>query len=222
MTQARTTHAALVVYEPTDPALSIEFELNPESLTRTRTWQVDGSTSRALRAEPFESPADTARVTQGAVPSAESLTFTVLLDATDRLQAGDPVTGTLGIQPELDLLDCMAAPKVHGPDGAQVLSGLGLGGRRGFAREETLSILLFVWGERTFPVLLTSLKVEEQAHLPSLYPYRATVTVTLEVIESANQFYTAEAVRRSDSARRASTQRILPAAGDRAAERSAR
>ncbi len=195
MTAPRIAPSGLVEYSLAVPPLAIEFELSPESVTRTRTWHLDEKTSQALQATPFRSPADTVAVTQGAVPSAETLSFTLLLDATDRLNAGDPVASRLGVQPELDVLASMAQPKVHGPKGVQVLAGLGLGGRRGFAREETLSVLLFVWCEKVQAVLMTSLQIEEQAHLPSLFPYRARATIQLQVIESDNPFQVANAAR---------------------------
>ena len=50
------------------------------------------------------------------------------------------------------------------------------------------------------PVLLTGVGVEEQAHLPSLIPYRAKVQVSLQVVEGDNPFLRAEAVRRRASA----------------------
>jgi ferritin len=56
-------------------------------------------------------------------------------------------------------------------------------------------LLLFIWGLHILPVFLTSVAVTEQAHLPSLMPYRAEVALTMQVIEGGNPFYQVEQVR---------------------------
>jgi hypothetical protein len=38
-------------------------------------------------------------------------------------------------------------------------------------------------------------QVEEKAHLPNLIPYRANVTLSMQVIEGNNPFYEVEKVR---------------------------
>jgi hypothetical protein len=86
-------------------------------------------------------------------------------------------------------------PKSQGPGGLQMLSSLGLGSPRAFQRDESASVLLFIWGTHVLPVFLTSVSIAEQAHLPSLIPYRATVTLSMQVIEGKNPFYTVEKAR---------------------------
>ena len=76
-----------------------------------------------------------------------------------------------------------------------MLSGLGLGSQRAFARDEFPSVLLLVWGTRVLPVFLTSVQVEEVSHLPNLTPYRANVNLSFQVIEGNNPFYQVEKVR---------------------------
>jgi hypothetical protein len=44
-------------------------------------------------------------------------------------------------------------------------------------------------------VFLTSIRVEEKAHLPTLVPYRASANLTLQVIEGNNPFYLFEQIR---------------------------
>jgi hypothetical protein len=44
-------------------------------------------------------------------------------------------------------------------------------------------------------VFLKGIEVAESAHLPSLAPYRATVKLSLQVIEGNNPFYEVEKVR---------------------------
>ena len=45
------------------------------------------------------------------------------------------------------------------------------------------------------PVFLTSVQVEETAHLPTLIPYRANVELSCTVIEGNNPFYQVEKIR---------------------------
>ena len=42
---------------------------------------------------------------------------------------------------------------------------------------------------------MSSVQVEEVAHLPTLKPYRANVTLSFQVIEGNNPFYQVEKVR---------------------------
>ncbi|MDQ6965566.1 MAG: hypothetical protein Q9M23_01430, partial [Mariprofundaceae bacterium] len=99
------------------------------------------------------------------------------------------------VAPELDTLRSMVEPKTQGPLGLQILSSLGQAEGRAFQRNEHPSVLLLVWGTHVLPVFLTSVKVDEQAHLPSLEPYRAEATLSLQIIEGNNPFYEVEKIR---------------------------
>ena len=74
-------------------------------------------------------------------------------------------------------------------------------------------MLLFVWGSHVLPVFLTNIKVDEKAHLPSLVPYQAEVTLTMEVIESDNPFYKVEKLRQVVSAGRNTAQTVQAVLG---------
>ena len=108
---------------------------------------------------------------------------------------GNGIATALGIEPELDTLRTMVEPKSQGPGGVQMLASLGLGEQRAFQRNETASVLLFVWGTHVLPVFLTSVQVDEKSHLPNLIPYRANATLSMQVIEGNNPFYEVEKVR---------------------------
>lgn len=182
--------AALVEYSLTIPPLAIEFDLNPQRIDRTRTVELPPrSTPPGARGYDFTSPRDVPRVAQGVTVQPETFTVQVLLDAAD--QPHNP----LGVEPQLDVLRAMVEPKTQGPAGVQVLSGLGLGGRRAFQRDLSAAVLLFIWGTHVLPVFLTSVRVNEVAHLPSLVPYRAEVDLTMQVIESTNPFSRVERTR---------------------------
>ena len=62
------------------------------------------------------------------------------------------------------------------------------------------SILEFHWGNQVLPVLMTQVQFAVKAYLPNLVPYRAEATLTLQIIQSDNEFYTPEIRRVFNSA----------------------
>jgi hypothetical protein len=184
-----------------DDALTLEFEFNPSSITRTRTVSVKTGGLPATRGGyDFSSPSEALRAAQGVVAGPESFDITILLDATDRMEAGDPAASTQGVQPELDAIRCMLEPKSQQPSGAKTLAALGSGNEKGFPKYQTLSVLIFKWGVHTLPVFMTKAQIKSQEFLPTLIPYRAEATLTLQIIESDNPFYNEEILRQSRSA----------------------
>lgn len=176
--------------------LVLQFEFNPTSITRTRSVTVRTGGAQGTRGGyDFMNARETARASQGVTVNAESLSVKILLDATDRMNAADPVASVQGIQPELDTLRSMVEPKSQTPDGARTLAALGQGAQRAFARHEYASVLLFTWGVQVLPVFLTQVQIDAKDYLPSLLPYRAEVTLGLQIIESNNPFYQAELKR---------------------------
>lgn len=192
----KVTKGALVEYSLALPPLALVFDFNPQTLSRTRTIQLrTGSAPGTVGGYDFTLPTDTPRVAQGVTVMPESFSIDILIDGTDRLMAGDAITEQFGIEPELDTLRSMVEPKSQGPGGLQMLSSLGLGGARAFQRDQSASVLLFIWGSHILPVFLTSVKVDETAHLPTLVPYRANVQLSMQVIEGNNPFIKVEKVR---------------------------
>ncbi|GLI36901.1 hypothetical protein KI811_14780 [Geobacter hydrogenophilus] len=191
-----TIKGMLIEYALALPPLVLVFDFNPQSLTRSRTITLrTGSAPGTRGGYDFALPTETARVAQGVTVQPESFTMDILLDATDRMNDGDPIATVAGIEPELDTLRTMVEPKAQGPGGLQTLASLGLGGQRAFQRSESASVLLLVWGTHILPVFLTSVRITEEAHLPSLVPYRARASLTMQVIEGNNPFYQVEKVR---------------------------
>lgn len=186
----------LVEYALAIPPLVLRFEFNPSSITRTRKITVDSSNLPASRGGGgFTSPRETPRAARGVSVTPETFELRIMLDATDRMNDGDPIASRMGVKPQIDTLRCMVEPKSQSPDGFQTLSALGAGSLRAFAADESPSVLLFVWGTHILPVFVTSVRIEEQAHLPSLVPYRAMATLSMQVIESSNPFYQVEVAR---------------------------
>lgn len=190
------TKGFIVEYALALPPLVLAFDFNPQSISRNRSVTLTlGATPATRGGYDFALPTETARVAQGVAVDPESFDLEILLDATDRMNDDEVLARAMGIQPELDTLRSMVEPKVQGPGGLQVLSSLGLGGERAFQRAQSASVLLFVWGTHVLPVFLKGIEVAESAHLPDLTPYRATVKLSLQVIEGNNPFYEVEKVR---------------------------
>lgn len=180
------------------PPLALIFDFNPQQISRSRTVTIKTGSAPGTRGGfDFLTPLDTPRVAQGVEMAAESFSIDILLDATDKLNDGDPIVSQVGVQPQIDTLRAMTEPKVQGPGGLQVLSSLDLGGARAFERQETASVLVFVWGMQLLPVFLTGVSQKETMHLPNLMPFRAEMNLTMQVIESSNPFYLAEKVRQT-------------------------
>ena len=121
----------------------------------------------------------------------------ILLDATDRMNAGDPDAVTKGVQPELDILYSMVEPKIQGPNGASTLAALS---EEGASEQSFPSVLLFTWGVQVLPVFMTQVQFDVKEYLHTLVPYRAEATLTLQVIQSRNDYYTPEISRMFNSA----------------------
>jgi hypothetical protein len=180
------------------PPLALIFDFNPEQISRSRSATIRmGNAPGARLGYDFSTPLETPRAAQGVELQGESISITVLLDATDRMHGGDPVAGQFGVQPQIDTLRSMLEPKVQGPGGLQVLSSITGGGARAFERHETASVLVFAWGVQFLPVFLTEVSQNEALHLPNLAPYRAEMTLTMQIIESTNPFFMAEKVRQT-------------------------
>lgn len=180
------------------PPLALVFDFNPQTISRSRTVTIKtGNAPGARLGYDFLTPLETPRAAQGVELQGESISITILLDATDRMQEGDAIAGQFGVQPQIDTLRSMLEPKVQGPGGLQVLSSIAGGGSRAFERNETASVLVFAWGLQFLPVFLTGVSQNESLHLPNLAPYRAEMTLTMQIIESNNPFFMAEKVRQT-------------------------
>lgn len=199
----RILRGAFVEYGLSAPPLFVVFQFNPEELARSRSLSFSspregayGEGDRpeqpwqnALRAFHQET-ADLLEVRDGqrVRVEEETLSFDIRLDATDALEAGDPVAARLGVLPQLSTLELMAQPKREGVLG-QVLAALDPGGYT-FTASPNPPLVLFVWGaRRVLPVNITSLSVRETEFSTVLDPVRATVSVSLTVIEGPNPAY---------------------------------
>jgi len=183
--QPRLSKGALVDIDPQIvPPLLVQFQFNPETLQRRRSVALRDPAPR--QGHESLAPADqTLGETQATLSAPETISMDIRLDATDRLEQGDPATAQFGVLPELSALELMATPRSPSPFADQ----LGLAAGFGFSGQETTPILVFVWGRyRAYAVRLTELSINETEHSPTLNPTRVIASVTLQVLEGGNVY----------------------------------
>ena len=203
---------AFVEYGLNIPPLVVPFQFNPEQLSRSRsvtyygeeykepvTERGEGSESqqrriqlkqRSLR-ETHERYSDLQEIRnkQKVTVNEETISFDIRLDATDALNDGDAIAGQFGIAPRLATLELMAMPKGDSVLGAALESLISTTGFT-FTGGEKPPMILFIWGRtRVMPVNIDSMSITETEFNTQLSPVRATVSVSLTVIEGRNDFY---------------------------------
>jgi hypothetical protein len=116
----------------------------------------------------------------------ESLGFDIRLDASDPTNG---IAEEFGVAPQLSTLELMMLPKNQSLLGGAVSALLG-GAPKEFAffdEAKNPPIILFIWGrKKVMPVNITNMSIKEEEFSPELNPIRATVTVSLEVMEGPN------------------------------------
>lgn len=189
------------------PPLVVVFQYNPLQLTRNR------SLSFAVPTPPPPPPGT--KVATPAMPTRtlrqfhgqfsdlldlqkqqlvsvqeQSIGFDIRLDATDKLNEGDTITEQFGIAPQIATLEQMVYPKDESLLGAAL--GALLGGSKGFSftRGANPPLVLFIFGrKRVLPVNINSMNITETEFSTDLNPIRATVGVSLTVIEGKSVPY---------------------------------
>jgi hypothetical protein len=164
----RTLRGAIVAIDPTGPPSRIViFQYNPHEVRRTLAPATGDSGSAG------------GEVHRAWGAPAESITMTAELDAADQLDGGDPIAGTVGILPQLSVLEMLLHPGSIPVIANTVLLAAG-----------TIEILpielplaVFVWGPaRIVPVKVTGLTITEEAFNPGLAPVRASVEIGAKVL----------------------------------------
>lgn len=203
---------AFVEYGLSVPPLTVVFQFNPVQLSRNRSLsfrstpkklstrltmkegrlveeQVEAEQNIPLR-EFHSGQTDLAHIRDKQIVTVqeESISFDIRLDATDKLNEGDPIAEQFGVAPQLATLELMVTPKDESFFGKQ-LRGLAPKGFS-FTKSKNPPLILFVWGRnRVLPVNINSLNVTETEFSTDLNPIRATVSVSLTVIEGPNPLY---------------------------------
>jgi len=166
----RTLRGAIVAVEQGNPLSRIVlFGYNPDEVSRSLKPRGAGSGQQV-------GPGDAHRIWGAPV---ETISMTVEVDATDQLEAGDPVAAVSGIAPQLSAMEMLLYPS-----SALVIANTALllaGTIEILPPEGPLTVL--VWGPgRAVPIRLESLEITEQAFAPSLVPIRASVAISAQVL----------------------------------------
>src|SRR5215218_5592105 len=168
----RLLKGAIVGIDEFNPLASlILFQYNPETLTRNLTAR----TPERPRGE----QADRTEAMRLAGPPEETIQLEIELDAADQLERGEPTAAIMGVYPALASLEMLLYPKALAIIGNDALLRVGI--KEVAAPKAPLT--LFVWGpKRVLPVRLTSFSITEQAFDPDLNPIRASVNLSLTVL----------------------------------------
>ncbi len=171
---------AIVCLPPSGPTQVISFQYNPATLRRSiQPQQVGGEENDRSEAVRFT----------GA--PVQKLNVEIELDASDQLNAGDPVAEEYGTLPQLSALELLAYPALQqiNQNQSELANGIME------VAPLTAPRLLFVWGaKRVLPVRLESYEISEEIFDRFLRPIRATVQLSMRVLnysdlDSSNKEY---------------------------------
>jgi hypothetical protein len=199
---------AFVEYGLSIPPLFVVFQFNPLQLSRNRSLSFSVSNAQREAYSKEDHPNQDGgswwgpslrqwhqsqknltdiRENQLVDVQEESINLEIRLDATDKLNEGDPIAATLGVLPQLSTLELMTQPK------EESLLGNLLGSTKRsfvFTKKPNPPMMLFIWGyTRVLPVNINSMSITETEFGTILSPTRATVSVNLTVIESGEPLY---------------------------------
>ena len=160
---------AILGLDPINPIASlIVFQYNPETLTRNLSV---ASSPQGVQ--------DQANINRYFAPPTETISVDVEIDATDQLERGDALAGSLGIHPALASLEMLLYPKSLGLIINSALLAVGL---RPII-EPASPLVLFVWGvKRVLPVQISSMSIAEDFFDGALNPLRAKVHLEMRVL----------------------------------------
>jgi hypothetical protein len=180
------------------PPLVVVFQFNPVQLTRNRslTFGFHGDSANApptktlrQRHGEFSDLLDLQK-RQVVTVQEQTIGFDIRLDATDKLNDGDTITEQFGIAPQIATLELMVHPKDESLLGAAIGALLGKPKGFSFTRGANPPLVLFIFGrKRVLPVNINSMNITETEFSTDLNPIRATVGVSLTVIEGKSVPY---------------------------------
>lgn len=169
----------------------LRFQYNPETVTRTRSgaWEPRKTGQDPSAGGSAQNRAAAAFRGGGLYAKSETVAMKLVFDASEMLADPDatsrtaadgskPRDLTLGILPELGVLERMGIAEAPGKDDAKKS-----------AKDTKLTSvipkhLLLVLGKRVFPVIITNMTITEKRFDPSLVPVRAEVDLQMQVMES--------------------------------------
>lgn len=146
----------------------VTFQYNPETVKRSLQPQMAGGEEgqRSLMVRYTGAPVET-------------IDLEVFIDATDQLEASNPLATSVGIYPQLSLLETLVYPASLQVIANDALLALGTLEVAPLAAPLTL----FVWGpNRVLPVSLNTVSISEELFDTNLNPIRATVSLNMRAL----------------------------------------
>jgi hypothetical protein len=161
-------HGSIIAIDQITKQLTeIQFQYNPETLTRRLTAQTASGNYDKSEAFRLKGPPE------------ETISLEIEIDATDKLEKEDSDTVQNGIYPKLAVLELLLYPRSE-----VVIANENLA-MRGIIEivPPQAPLTLFYWGtNRKLPVRLTSFSITEEAFDPNLNPILAKVSLELTVL----------------------------------------
>ena len=174
-----------VAYEPggyPDKKREIPFRFNPESLSRQLSVEQAQAAGGTEGAQPAGGGAagDGQAADAAAGPTKESFSVQIRLDFADRLEAIQELPEEYGVAPEIAAIEDLLYP-------VETEAAAASGDAAPVQQRQPRPTVLFVWGrKRILPVRITSITVNETDYNTELYPVRAEIDVSLEVMGEAD------------------------------------
>lgn len=168
--------------------LAMQFQFNPETVTRTRAGQWDPRLKRQQARIPAtpEVRGDASMGSSALLAESETISFKIVFDATEAVLAGTRGVEAVGILPQLAFLELVS----QGREGTVSDDPKKQDKTKEIVQPIRPDELLLVLGSaRIFPVVLTNLTITETKFLPSLVPLRAEVELKLTVLEPVESRY---------------------------------
>lgn len=202
----RILRGAFVEFGLSVPPLAVVFQFNPLQLTRNRSLTFTApNPQNPAPGQPGQAaaPQRTLRQFHGQFSNLldlqkeqlvtvqeQTIGFDIRLDASDKLDAGDSVTEQFGIAPQIATLELMVYPKDESVLAGVLSTLLGSSGGFSFTRSSNPPLILFIFGrKRVLPVNINSMNITETEFSADLNPIRASVAVSLTVIEGKSVPY---------------------------------
>ncbi len=160
----------------------IPFRFNPESLTRTVSvegGQHPGGVEGAAPGSSAPPNAQAATADQSAGTLKETFSIQIRLDFADRDESVAGIGEEFGIAPEIAAIEELLHPVETDATAAAAAPG----GTAPVRTARPRPTVLFVWGKsRVLPVRIASLKIDESVYNDHLYPVRAEIEASLEML----------------------------------------
>ena len=199
----RILRGAFVEFGLSLPPLAVVFQFNPLQLTRNRSLTFTAPNTQDTVSGQAAAPQRTLRQFHGKLSNLldvqkeqlvtvqeQTIGFDIRLDASDKLDDGDPVTEQFGIAPQIATLELMVYPKDESVLVGELSTLLGKSAGFSFTRSANPPLILFIFGrKRVLPVNITSMNITETEFSADLNPIRASIAVSLTVIEGKSVPY---------------------------------